>query len=284
MMRAYLLTALLCLMLQAKTEAGVLAQFRTVLGDIDVELYEKDKPITVANFIHYIQTGRYQNGFIHRCDPTFVVQGGGWWIYGRGTANAQAFEVNTFDAIPNEYGVGNTYSNRYGTIAMAQNASLGTNSANSQWFFNLSDNFFLDDHSYGNYFVVFGRVVRGTNVLNKFRTFTTSHGGAAETNTIVDYGSPFNELPLLGPGTNATESTLIYCDISLLNVQVTKSGSARQISWNSVLARTNRVEFTTNFPPVWSLLVATNGTGTNMNVLDSNNSAPNRFYRVKVDY
>ena len=283
-MRAYLLTGLLCLILQARTEAGTFAQFRTVFGDMEVELYEKDKPITVANFIHYIQAGRYQNSFIHRCDPTFVIQGGGYWIVERGTANAQVLTVEKFDSIPNEYGAGTIYSNSYGTIAMAQNAFLGTNSANSEWFFNLNDNFFLDNHYLGNYFVVFGRVVRGTNVLEKFRTFTTSHGGATETNTIVNYGAPFNELPLLGPGTNAMESTIIYCDISLLNVQVTKSGNARQISWNSVSGRTNRVEFTTNFPPVWSLLVATNGTGTNLSVLDSNTSNRGRFYRVTVDY
>jgi cyclophilin family peptidyl-prolyl cis-trans isomerase len=274
--------ALLCLTLQVRTEAGVLAQFRTVFGDMDVELYEKDKPITVANFIHYIQAGRYQDSFIHRCDPNFVIQGGGWWIVERGTPNAFLSVIDKFDAIPNEYGAGTIYSNSYGTIAMAQNSLYGTNSANSEWFFNLGDNFGLDS-AFGNYFVVFGRVVRGTNVLNKFRTFTTSQGNPNETNTIVSLG-PFNELPLLGPGLEPTESTLIYCDISLLNVQVAKSGNARQITWNSVLARTNRVEFTTNLPPVWSLLIATNGTGTNMSVLDSDNSTRNRFYRVRIDY
>ena len=254
-----------------------------VFGDIDVELFEKDKPVTVSNFIAYVQSGRYRDSFIHRCNPTFVIQGGGFYVAGRGTPNAYAAAVPIFGNIKNEYGSGNVYSNRYGTVAMAQQAG-NTNSGNSQWFFNLADNFDLDNHTFGNYFTVFGHVVAGTNILNVFRGFTTSHGGTAETNTIVDYGVPFSELPLLGPGTNATESTIIYVDVSLLNVQVQNINNTREISWNSVAGKTNRVEYTTSMPPFWNLLVTTNGNGNTMKVRDTSAAIDRRFYRVAVDY
>src|SRR5438046_2421071 len=57
--------------------AGTLAQFRTVFGDMEVELYGQDKPATVGNFIRYVRGGLYTNMFCHRYVPGFVIQGGG---------------------------------------------------------------------------------------------------------------------------------------------------------------------------------------------------------------
>src|SRR5437879_3578222 len=128
-----------CLLVLPDVHAGILAQFRTVFGDIEVELFEKDKPITVSNFIAYVQSGRYRDTFIHRCVTNFVVQGGGFRVTDRGTTSASLDFVELFPPIKNEYGSGNIYSNRYGTIAMAKQGG-NTNSANSQWFFNLADN------------------------------------------------------------------------------------------------------------------------------------------------
>jgi len=120
-----------------------MAQFRTVFGDIELELFDQDKPLTVQNFVRYVQTGRYRDTFIHRCNPAFVIQGGGYFVADRGTPNPYLDVIPTFAPIPNEFGVGKRYSNVYGTIAMAK---LGgnTNSATAQWFFNLADNTFLD--------------------------------------------------------------------------------------------------------------------------------------------
>src|SRR2546421_9471095 len=274
--------AALFVLISTCAQAGILAQFRTVYGDIEVELFEKDKPITVNNFIRYIQSGRYRNGFIQRCDPTFVIQGGGFYVSQRGTLNAFIDYTDKLDPIPNEYGVGNVYSNGYGTIAMGLRGG-DTNSANSEWFFNLANNFELDNHALGNYFTVFGKVIRGTNVLNVFRTFTPSTNSLTQTNTIYDFGLPLNELPLRF-GNIPAENTLIYVDITLLNVEVRQTANVREISWNSVLGKTNRVEFTAGFPPIWNPLVVTNGTGTNMIVRDSSAAAGRRFYRVTVDY
>src|SRR3989442_5770689 len=85
--------------------AGTLAQFRTVFGDIEVELYDQDKPVTVQNFIRYVQSGRYQNEFSHRLRPGFVVQGGGFSVTNRGTTNAAVAAISTFPTIVNEFGV-----------------------------------------------------------------------------------------------------------------------------------------------------------------------------------
>ena len=258
--------------------AGTLAQFRTVFGDIEVELYDQDKPVTVQNFIHYAQNGAWQNMFVHRCDPSFVIQGGGFYVANRSTTNQIIGAVPTFGTIVNEFGVGQRFSNVYGTIAMAKVAG-DTNSASSQWFFNLKDNTFLDAPDTNNLFVVFGHVVGGTNVLNVFKTFNP----ASPTNTIVNLGNPFGELPLLT--TNGTFSDLIYVDVSLLNVQVQTTGSgAYQISWNSVSNKINTVEFTTTFPPAWQTLTSANGSGNTITTIDPDGASARRFYRVRVDY
>src|SRR5260221_5491725 len=139
-------------------QAGTLAQFRTVFGDIEVELYDQDKPVTVQNFIRYVQSGVYQNEFAHRIVPGFIVQGGGFAIASRGTTNWAIGSVPSFGNITNEFGVGRRFSNTYGTIAMAKLPGY-TNSASSQWFFNLANNAFLDTNDTNNFFVVFGHVI-----------------------------------------------------------------------------------------------------------------------------
>src|SRR3989441_10605958 len=88
------------------TQAATLAQFRTVFGDIEVELYDQDKPVTVQNFIRYVQAGKYENGFAHRLVPGFVLQGGGYTVTNRGTTNATIVAAPTYPPITNEFGIG----------------------------------------------------------------------------------------------------------------------------------------------------------------------------------
>jgi peptidyl-prolyl cis-trans isomerase A (cyclophilin A) len=189
----------------------------------------------------------------------------------------------TFPPIRNEFGVGAHYSNVYGTIAMAKLPG-DTNSATSQWFINLTNNAFLDAPDSNNYFTVFGKVIRGTNVLNVFRTFSYFN---TRSNIIRDYspvyGAAFGELPLLR--TNATLSDLLFVDISLLNVQVRHlTNGSHQVSWNSIRGKSNYVEFTTNLPPTWHTLLVTNATTNTATVGDSTSGPPRRFYRVRVQY
>ena len=100
--------------------AGTLAQFRSALGDIEVELYDQDKPTTVQNFIRYVQSGAFQNEFSHRLQPSFVLQGGGFTVTNRGTTNWTILSIPSFPPITNEFAVGRRFSNLYGTIAMAK--------------------------------------------------------------------------------------------------------------------------------------------------------------------
>jgi cyclophilin family peptidyl-prolyl cis-trans isomerase len=263
--------------------AGTLVQFRTAFGDIEVELYDSDKPVTVQNFLSYTQTGRYQNEFAHRLVPNFVLQGGGYSVTNRGTTGSGIVTVPTFPPITNEFNVGRLFSNVYGTIAMAK-VGGDTNSATSQWFFNLANNTSLDAPDTNDLFVVFGHVIAGTNVLNMFNTFQ-GYNGTQQSNLVANLSSlipSFDSCPLLRPA--FVESNLVYVDISLLQVAIQPAaGGGQEISWNSATGLTNIVEFTTNLPPLWNTLVITNGTGARMAVVDSS-IAPNRFYRVQVTW
>jgi len=124
----------------------------TVLGNIDIALFGQQKPITVTNFLKYVDQGRYflvdpttnqtASSFVHRSSPGFVVQGGGYIgtvdpsaMTNPNKDNIQPTQVLTFGAIQNEPGI----SNKRGTIAMAQVLN-NPNSATSEWFINLADN------------------------------------------------------------------------------------------------------------------------------------------------
>jgi cyclophilin family peptidyl-prolyl cis-trans isomerase len=268
--------------------AGTLAQFRTAFGDIEVELYDQDKPATVQNFIRYVQSGSYSNCFSHRLVPGFVLQAGGYVVTNRGTASSSPVAVATFPPVTNEFSRGKFYSNVFGTLAMAKTSD--PNSANSQFFFNLTNNSAsLDNPNNSGGFTVFGHVVAGTNVLAQFNNFKlwSSPVPPQSTNLVLYgyYSSPWDTLPLLNAISLpvGTDTSFVYLDISLLNVQLTpRPNRLCDISWNSATGMTNYVEFTTNFPPVWHLLFTTNGNGAAMKTTDSTTNQPPRFYHVRV--
>jgi peptidyl-prolyl cis-trans isomerase A (cyclophilin A) len=263
--------------------AGTLVQFRTALGDIEVELYDQDKPVTVQNFLSYVKGGYYQNGFAHRLQPGFVIQGGGYTL-----ESNNVYYIPTFLPIVDEFSVGHQYSNVFGTIAMALGSN--TNSATSQWFFNLADNSFLDNTN--ELFCVFGHVISGTNVLNEFNNFqnwvswATNGPPPSSTNLVLNgyYSLPANTLPVFSSNypPPLTTNNLVMFDISLMQIGIQAVGDGKQISWNSATGLTNLVEYTTNFT-TWTTLATTNGTGARMTVTDTS-PTPNRFYRVQVTY
>jgi len=262
--------------------AGTLAQFRTTIGNFDVELYDEEKPVTVRNFIRYVQSGLYTNIIMHRVVTNFVIQGGGITVSNRNTTSNVLASIPTFAPITNEFNVGRFYSNVYGTIAMAKTDD--PNSATSQFFFNLNNNGgLLDKTTNSGGFTVFGHVVAGTNILNKFKIGPTNR-----IVKLVNLGSiSLPELPVLysANSSSVTYNDLIYVNISLLNLQVmVKTNGSRQISWNSASNKVNYVEFTTNLPPTWQMLVSTNGNGSVISVTDASASAAGRFYRVRVAY
>lgn len=278
--------------------AGTLAQFRTALGDLEVELYDQEKPVTVNNFIKLVQSGVYQNTFFHRVIPGFVAQGGGYFTFLRNATNRFAppwgnlGEIPSFGMITNEFGVGPRFSNTNGTLAMTKQAGI-PNSAAREWFFNLADNSADLDNQNGG-FTVFGRVVRDTGPTNT--------GGVLGFFNLISYGNYLVPMHLLYPmdylATNLFQTLpvtfsgpfhpryadLFYVDVSLLSVQIIATNNQRQISWNSINGRTNTVEFTTVVPPAWQQLANTNGNGSRYTVADTTATNILRFYRVRITY
>lgn len=134
----------------------------TPLGDVEIELFDDEAPVTVANFLKYINDGDYNNSFIHRSVPGFVIQGGGF-----------TFTDGMFSAVPTDPPIQNEFnrSNTRGTIAMAR-LSGNPDSATSQWFINLDDNTGLDTVDGG--FTVFGKVAGdGMTVIDAIAALQT---------------------------------------------------------------------------------------------------------------
>jgi cyclophilin family peptidyl-prolyl cis-trans isomerase len=164
-------------------------------GIFNIALDGQHKPITVANFLNYVNSGRYfmtdptthalASSFVHRSVSGFVVQGGGFigTVDPANPNNARPTAVTTFPSIQNEPGI----SNKLGTIAMAKLAD-NPNSATSQWFINLANNggppADLDTQNGG--FTVFGHVTgNGMTTVNAIAALPT-----------YNLGSPFDSLPL----------------------------------------------------------------------------------------
>jgi peptidyl-prolyl cis-trans isomerase A (cyclophilin A) len=267
-----ILTAALFL---ANNRAATIATIKTSVGAIELELYDEDKPITVSNFIKYAQSGRYRNSFLHRWVTNFVFQGGGFFITNT-AAGKQIADVPTDPPIFNEYGVGRTFSNVYGTIAMARSAE--TNSATSQWFINVNNNAFLDLDKGG--FTVFGRVISGTNVVNLF----IQPEGTQGINIFPLNQGVFRELPVFKEPPDYDD--LIYTEISLrreVNLKISRGRTGKTLSWDTVAGVTNIVEYTTNFAPQWHSLTNVRGTGNRL-VISDGTTDRSRAYRVRLLY
>jgi len=150
--------------------AATTVRMETTLGGIDIELYDNQAPITVANFLAYAGRGDYtNNGFIHRSVPGFILQGGGY-IYGNSPLGIFVTRIPVLDPpIQNEFSA--SRSNIRGTIAMAKLPD-DPNSATSEWFFNLADNSANLDYQNGG-FTVFGHVLTGMNVVDAIASLDT---------------------------------------------------------------------------------------------------------------
>lgn len=135
----------------------------TSKGDIEVELFEKEAPVTVANFLSYVKKGHYDGTIFHRVISDFVVQGGG--------LTPDMKEKPTADPIENE--AGNGLKNERMTLSMARTSA--PHSATSQFYINLKYNRPLDrKYSQDNYgYCVFGKVVKGEEIVDQIAKVKT---------------------------------------------------------------------------------------------------------------
>src|SRR5215469_18657156 len=136
-------------------------RFETSHGPFTVELFEKEAPVTVANFLRYVDDGFFDGCIFHRIVPGFVIQGGG--------LNKDFASKKTRDAIANE--AKNGLKNSRGSLSMARTSDI--NSATSQFFVNLADNAFLDHGPRDFGYAVFARVTDGMDVIDKIARVKT---------------------------------------------------------------------------------------------------------------
>jgi peptidyl-prolyl cis-trans isomerase A (cyclophilin A) len=191
MKRAAILATIIWALACLPASAGTIVNFKVSGLSFDVELFDENAPVTVANFLSYVNAGAYDNSFIHRStsyNPTEVqiIQGGAFQLLG-----------NTISAIPkadpiiNEFGL----ANLRGTIAMAK---VGGNpdSATSEWFFNVTDNPNLDLVGNSGGFTVFGQVIGegGLNAIDQIARLQVFNINAA---VGAPVNGPFGEVPLI---------------------------------------------------------------------------------------
>ena len=141
--------------------------FETSLGNFEVELFEKEAPISAKNFQDYVDDGFFDGLIFHRVIPGFMIQGGGF--------EPGMKQKKTKSPIKNE--ATNGLKNLRGTLSMARTNVV--DSATAQFFVNLVDNDFLDHTGPSNYgYAVFGKVTSGMDVIDKIaKVATTNRAG-----------------------------------------------------------------------------------------------------------
>jgi peptidyl-prolyl cis-trans isomerase B (cyclophilin B) len=141
--------------------------FETNLGNFEVELFEKEAPVSAKNFQDYVEDGFFDGVIFHRVIPGFMIQGGGF--------EPGMKQKKTKAPIKNE--ATNGKKNLRGTLSMARTNDI--NSATAQFFVNLVDNDFLDHAGPSNYgYAVFGQVSSGMDVIDKIaKVATTNRAG-----------------------------------------------------------------------------------------------------------
>lgn len=160
----------------------------TSLGDIVLELDRERAPVSVANFMRYVERGEYNGTIFHRVMPNFVIQGGGY--------TPGFVEIASHGVIRNEWR--NGLKNVRGTIAMAREAA--PDSATSQFFINVADNARLDtgrDVTGGAGYAVFGRVVEGMGVVDRIQRLPVTTRGT--TTRAGEPGETLENVPAAPP-------------------------------------------------------------------------------------
>ena len=137
----------------------------TNFGTIDIELDYKNAPVTASNFEQYVKDGHYNGLIFHRVINGFMIQGGGF--------TAGMSEKQTHDPIVHE--AKNGLKNDKYTIAMARTSD--PDSATAQFFINVANNDFLNYNPGNPGYAVFGRVTKGTEVVDAIAKVRTGRRG-----------------------------------------------------------------------------------------------------------
>ncbi len=152
-----------------------MVELATTMGNITLQLESKKAPVSVENFLDYVESSYYDSTIVHRVVVDFVIQGG-------------QYTSDLTKQVPNDTIVcesNNGLSNVRGTIAVARGVS--PNSGTSQFFINLKDNLFLDrisDDLPG--YAVFGRVIKGMDVVDAITDVPTSTQQTPEGESLYD--------------------------------------------------------------------------------------------------
>lgn len=149
----YPIELLYCHALSSQSEPPVIT-IETSKGNIVVELFKEEAPLSSANFMEYARDGFFDDTVFHRVIPNFMIQGGGM--------TEDLVSKRTRAPVRNE--AANGLKNRRGTLAMARTSEV--DSATSQFFINLRDNGFLDHGGRDYGYAVFGRVSEGMDVVD----------------------------------------------------------------------------------------------------------------------
>lgn len=156
----------------------------TSMGTIVLELDREKAPISVANFLAYVDKGYYDQTIFHRVIGTFMIQGGGFTA----SPNGDLVQKETDKPIKNEWQ--NGLKNMRGTIAMAR--TQVPDSATSQFFINVVDNPALDQPRGGAAYAVFGKVIGGMETVDRIKAVATG----TKTATTPGGKAPFKDVPL----------------------------------------------------------------------------------------
>jgi cyclophilin family peptidyl-prolyl cis-trans isomerase len=207
-----------------------------------VQLLDSQAPITVANFLTYVNNHNYDNTIIHRSVSDFIIQGGGF--------TNQLAAVVSYGPIQNEFS--STRPNVRGTIAMAK-VGGDPNSATNQWFINVADNRANLDNQNGG-FTAFGKVIgEGMSVVDTINSLQT-----------YNLGGNFTDIPLINytPPNLYTSNLIGFTSVTVVPTIEWKGGSS---------SGTTKWDLAANWTPGTTV---PNGTGVNL-VVGSQNSSYN---------
>jgi peptidyl-prolyl cis-trans isomerase A (cyclophilin A) len=163
----------------AFAQANPQVLMKTSMGEVTIELYPEKAPITVANFLAYVNANHYNGTIFHRVMRNFMIQGGGYTRDLNQKPTRKPIELESQNQLRNDTG----------WLAMARTSN--PNSATSQFFINVVDNPSLNYPAPDGFgYAVFGKVIKGMDVVNKIREVPTigigPHGNVPADPIMID--------------------------------------------------------------------------------------------------